>query len=293
MRNRLIATAIIAVAAPLLGQPARASEPRSAPAQAGAAAATAGQAPTGRNPVGPLGVLNALGQELKRPPVPTGPPPRLPDGTIDLGDGIWLGYTGGGGGATGALPAGDELPLLPSAKALLAARKDTDDPVNWCLPLGVVRGSPYPIRFIQNYTHKKPTHMYILAEWMGSFRQIFMDGRKHPVDPEPTWFGHSIGWYEKDTLVIDTVGFNDKFWLDRRGTPHTEQLHTVERWTRVDAGHLVREVTIDDPGAFSRPFTLRAEFTLMQPGDDLIEYVCQENNQYGIAGGAIAPGSGR
>ena len=69
---------------------------------------------------------------------------------------------------------------------------------------------------------------------MRTYRQIFMDGRKHPAEPIPTWYGHSIGWYENDTLVIDTVGFNDKFWFDRRGTPHTEQLHTIERWTRVD-----------------------------------------------------------
>jgi hypothetical protein len=160
-----------------------------------------------------------------------------------------------------------------------------DDPVNWCLPLGVLRTSPYPFRFIQNYTHKKPTHMYILSEWMGSFRQVFLDGRKHPADLEPTWFGHSIGWYENDTLVIDTVGFNDKFWFDRRATPHTTQLHTIERWTRVDAGHLVREVTIDDPGAYSRPFTVTFQATLVQPGDELMEYVCQENNQYGFASG--------
>jgi hypothetical protein len=254
------------------------------PAPVGAQA----QAPSGANPVGPLGPVNALGQEFKLPPAPTGPPPRLPDGTIDLGDGIWLGASTGGGGIARRLKPGEELPLLPHAKALMAARKDknTDDPVNWCLPLGLFRGdSPYPFRFIQNYTHKKPTHMYILAEWMGSFRQIFMDGRTHPAEPEPTWFGHSIGWYEGDTLVIDTVGFNDKFWIDREGTPHTERLHTIERWTRIDYGHLVREVTVDDPGAYSRPFTVTFQATLRPPGDEIIEYVCQENNQYGFASG--------
>jgi hypothetical protein len=86
----------------------------------------------------------------------------------------------------------------------------------------------------------------------GEDRQIFMDGRKHPPEPEPTWFGHSIGSWEGDTLVIDTVGFNDKFWFDGRGHPHTEQLHTIERWTRRSLGRMTNEVTIDDPGAESR-----------------------------------------
>ena len=86
-------------------------------------------------------------------------------------------------------------------------------------------------------------------------------------------------------MVIDTVGFNDKAWFDNRGTPHTEQLHTVERWTRIDKGHLATDVLIDDPGAFSRPFTVTFQSTLAQPGDELIEYICQENNQYGVASG--------
>ncbi len=284
MKRKLRVAAGIMTLAGLL--PAQAVLGSASQAQSGTPAPVGAQAqaPSGAIPVGPLGPVNALGQEVARPPAPTGPPPRLPDGTVDLGDGTWVGMLGGGG-LPSLLKPGEELPLLPSAKERLAARKDTDDPVFWCLPLGAVRGSPYPFRFVQNYTHKKPTHMYILSEWMGSFRQIFMDGRKHPTELEPTWFGHSIGWYEGDTLVIDTVGFNDKVWLDRR-TPHTEQLHTIERWTRIDYGHLVRELTLDDPGAFSRPFTVKSELTLSPPGDEIIEYVCQENNQYGFASGA-------
>jgi hypothetical protein len=237
-------------------------------------------------PKGVLGPIDALGQQVTRPPAPTGPAPRLPDGTIDLGDGLWVFLPPSFGPDLGVgLKSGEALPLLPSARALMTTRKPADDPVNWCLPLGVLRYSPYPFRFIQNYTHKKPTHMYILSEWMGTYRQIFMDGRSHPPDLDPTWFGHSVGRYENDTLVIDTVGFNDKGWFDRKGTPHTEQLHTIERWTRVDAGTLVEEVTIDDPGAFSRPFTVTFRLRLSQPGDEMIEYVCQENNQYGAASG--------
>ena len=99
---------------------------------------------------------------------------------------------------------------------------------------------------------QKATHLYFLFEGnIHSFRQIFVDGRKHPDDPDPTWYGHSVGHWEGDTLVIDTVGFNDKFWFDFGGHPHTEKLHTIERWTRTDLGTLVNQVTIDDPGAYA------------------------------------------
>jgi hypothetical protein len=136
--------------------------------------------------------------------------------------------------------------------------------------------------------------MFILHEGnIHSYRQIFMDGRRHPAELDPTWFGHSIGWYENDTLVIDTVGFNDKFWFDRQGTPHTEQLHTIERWTRLDRGRMVNDITIDDPGAYTRPFTVTFAARLNPPGDELREYICQENNQFGIAGGYKNPFAGR
>ena len=265
MRKLLVVAWIIAIAIPLL-----------------AASLAAAQAQGGGNSPGVLGPVNALGQEVKRPPAPTGPPPQLRDGTIDLGDGIWVSDPFS---AESGFRQGEAL-LLPSAQALMALRKGTEDPVAWCLPMGVIRYTPYPFRFIQNYTDKKPTHMYILYETMRTFRQVFMDGRKHPAELDPTWFGHSIGWYEKDTLVIDTVGLNDKFWFDNRGLPHTERLHTIERWTRIDLGHLATEVLIDDPGAFSRPFSVTFQSTLSLPGDELMEYICQENNQYGFASGA-------
>ena len=266
MRNRLLVVATFLIAVSWSVAPLRAEQAQGAPQ-------------------GVLGPVDALGQEVRRPPAPTGPAPRLPDGTVDLGDGIWVSSPFGADISTG-LKSGEVIPLLPSAREMMASRKATDDPMNWCLPSGVLRYSPYPFRFIQNYTHKKPTHIYILAELMRTYRQVFMDGRKHPPELDSTWYGHSIGWYDKDTLVIDSVGFNDRPWFDRRGTPHTEKLHTVERWTRVDRGHLTQEVTIEDPGAFSRPFTVTFQATLAQPGDELIEYVCQENNQYGIASGA-------
>lgn len=268
----IIVSAVRLVAFPVLAVP-------DAHTRAAASAAQA-QAPAGP-PDGVLGPIDALGQQVRRPPPSTSPSPRLPDAAIDLGDGIWV--------SAPLTPEsglrGAEALLLPPAKALMASRNRSDDPLAWCLPMGVMRYTPYPFRFIQNYTHKKPTHLYILYETMRTYRQVFMDGRSHPPELDPTWFGHSLGWYEKDTLVIDTVGFNDKAWFDNRGMPHSEQMHTIERWTRIDAGHLATEVTIEDPATFSRPFTVTFQSTLAQPGDELMEYVCQENNQYGFASG--------
>jgi hypothetical protein len=229
---------------------------------------------------------------LRRAGPPKGPVPRLPDGTVNLGDGVW---TGGGPigdmGVQGGLKKGElDSLMLPWAKALVATRDPSQEPHNVCLPMGVPRVTPFPYRFVQNYTHKKPTHMFILHEGnIHTYRQIFMDGRKHPAELDPTWFGHSIGWFDNDTLVIDTVGFNDKFWFDHVGHPHTEQLHTIERWTRLDLGRMENRVTIDDPGAYSRPWDVTFMARLQAPGDELMEYICQENNQYGIAGGHKNP----
>ena len=206
------------------------------------------------------------------PSTPKGPAPRLSDGKPDL-SGLWS-----GGGPVGDLADGlakdDTIPLLPEAKTLMDARMAKDDPEANCLPTGIPRIAPYPWRIVQT-----PTHIFFLFEGnIHSYRQIFVDGRKHPDDPDPTWYGHSIGRWEGDTLVVDTVGFNDKFWFDFRGHPHTEKLHTVERYTRTDLGQLENKVTIEDPGAYSRPFTV--SFTArLRPNEELMEYICQENNQ--------------
>jgi len=211
------------------------------------------------------------------PAAPQGPTPRLPDGSVDL-SGVWQG--GGPTGDIGAgLPKGETIQLLPEAKKLMDARKSGDDPEANCLPTGVPRVAPYPWRIVQSPAFKKATHLYFLFEGnIHSFRQIFMDGRKHPDDPDPSWYGHSVGHWEGDTLVVDTVGFNDKFWFDFKGHPHTEKLHTIERWTRTDLGTLVNQVTIDDPGAYSRPFTVTFTARLRQ-NEELMEYICQENEQ--------------
>lgn len=216
------------------------------------------------------------------------PVPRLADGTIDLG-GTWV----GGGSVNdlerdGGLKPGEiDRLLLPSAKALMDTRKEQQDPHNFCLPMGVPRqAGGFPWRFVQY----RNTHIFLLYEGNARmYRQIFMDGRKHPADPTPTWFGHSVGRWEGDTLIIDSVGFNDRFWFDRRGHPHTERLHIVEKWTRTDFSTLLNEVTIDDPGAYTQPFTVTFTAKLTRPGDELMEYVCLENNQFGPAGGYSNP----
>lgn len=203
---------------------------------------------------------------------PHGPAPRLADGHPDL-SGVWQG--GGPVGDLGqGLAPGETIPLLPAAKAIMDKRQSNDDPEANCLPTGIPRIAPYPWRIVQT-----PTHIFFLFEGnIHSFRQIFMDGRKHPADPDPTWYGHSIGSWDGDTLVVDTIGFNDKFWFDFKGYPHTEQLHTIERYTRKDLGTLENKVTIIDPGDYSKPFTVT--FTArLRPNEELMEYICQENQQ--------------
>jgi hypothetical protein len=258
VKKALLATCILGLAAPVL-----------VPSQAQVTQVNVGGSPT---------VSDADAQ---------GPVPRLPDGKPDL-TGPWV---GGGSNADierdGGLQPG-ELPLLPWAKELRDRRKPEDEPYTACLPMSVPRVNPYPWKFAMTYTSKGLTHVYVLHETgdAGAHRVVYMDGRKHPEadDLFPSWFGHSIGHWEGDTLVVDTVGYNDKFWFDSRGTPHTDQLHTIERWTRINYGTLVNEFTIIDPGVFTKPVTLKFTATHIRPDLDLLEFICLEDNQYGRAG---------
>ena len=244
-----------------------------------------GQIPVGGSPVVP-------DSEVTSRPVP-----RLPDGTVDI-TGPWVG--GGSNGnieRDGGLKPG-ELPLLPWAKELMSKRLEKDEPYTACLPMSVPRVNPYPWKFALSYTSKGLSHIYVLHETgdAGAHRVVYMDGRSHPPDPIPTWWGHSTGKFEKDTLVIDTVGYNDKFWFDSNGTPHTEKLHTVERWTRINYGRITNEFLLDDPGAFSKPVNLKFTGRLLRPdlktgGGDLMEFICLEGNEYGAAAG-FTPGQG-
>jgi hypothetical protein len=209
--------------------------------------------------------------------IPDAPVPRLPDGTPDF-SGVWSGGGPIGDIREGLMP-GEEIVLLPEAQKIMDSRLSAEDPEANCLPTGVPRIAPYPWRIVQSPPYGKAEVLYFLFEGnIHSFRQIFMDGREHPEDPDPTWYGHSIGHWEGDTLVIDTVGFNDLFWFDFLGHPHTTELRVVERYTRTSFGTLENVTTVIDPGAYAKPFTIRFEATL-RPGWDLMEYICNENNQ--------------
>jgi hypothetical protein len=175
------------------------------------------------------------------------------------------------------LDAGAPDPL-PWAAALIkerAANNFKDYPLTKCLPAGVTL-----FGFIDFYRIvQTSTHLVMIDENdVPGHRQIFLDGRAHPKDVQPTWYGHSIGRWVGDTLVVDTVGFNDKTWITMRTSPHTEEMHLVERFRRPDLGHLEVELTIDDPKAYAKPWTIK-RVSELAPNEDVMEFICTENNR--------------
>ena len=193
-------------------------------------------------------------------PVPVGPTPRTPDGKPDF-SGMW----------NGSNDAHPEKPAtLPWAEKIANERAERDNPSTLCLPGDVLLTAPNPFKIIQT-----PALVMILGEYnVGAFRQIFVDGRGHPQDPNPTWMGHSIGTWDGDTLVVDTVGFNDRSWLDLY--PHTEMLHVMTRYRRPDLGHLDIEATVEDVRTFSKPWKIHVVWELV-PDDEIQEFVCENN----------------
>ncbi|HUQ53988.1 MAG TPA: hypothetical protein VM692_17295 [Gammaproteobacteria bacterium] len=172
----------------------------------------------------------------------------------------------------------EQAPLQPWAAELFQKRLQsggTDDPVAHCKPTGLplLNTAPVPFKLVQ-----MPDLVVLLYEENSVFRQIFLDGRKPVDDPVPQALGYSTGRWEGRELVVDTVGFSDRHWLDAMGHPLTEQLHLVERFRRPDAGHLEIETTIDDKGAYTKPFTYTVKLTLI-PDDDLLEYFCTDNEK--------------
>jgi hypothetical protein len=166
----------------------------------------------------------------------------------------------------------------------------TDPQVLYCEPPGVPHIYLWPIKtkFIQT-----PEAVYILHEY-GPFYRIVWLNSKHPEDPDPQWWGHSIGWYENgDTLVVDTVGFNGKTWLDQMGHPTTEQLHLTERYKRLDANSLELKMVIDDPGAYTQPWNAQRYFTLSKTGFLRYQQICsvRENQRFedNLAKPALTP----
>ncbi len=198
------------------------------------------------------------------------PAPKMPDGTPDL-SGLWRVDTDG---MAETSKAEDTVKLQPWAVALTEKRKETigrDAPSVLCLPPGPVIDMGVG-KLVQ-------TPKEILMLWGGTlYREIFLDGRPLPTDPNPDWMGYSIGHWEGKTLVIETAGFNDRTWLDDDGRPHTEQLHVTERLRRIDFGHMEIVRTMVDPGAFLEPWTVPVKLKLNADTEQL-EYVCNENER--------------
>ena len=173
----------------------------------------------------------------------------------------------------------EDVPFQPWAKALFDQRIDgshsKEDPDANCLPQGVpkISAAPAPWKIVQN-----PGFIVIIYEAFNLWRQIFLDGRTLAADLNPTWMGYSTGKWEGDTLVVDSRGFNGKAWLDQLGRPSTDALHVIERFRRKDYGHMDLQITIDDPKAYTRPWTVTEEVHLL-PEAELLEFICNENNR--------------
>jgi hypothetical protein len=234
--------------------------------------------PQGRGPA-PAPGRGAAGRGRPTGP-PPGPAPRNAEGRVLLGGatpkdkGVWL---PGGGGFQG-VQSQEPVPFQPWAKAVLDDRlKNQLEPHTRCKPSGFVRQflTPYGVEFVE-----LPEIQRIYIFDIGgphTYRTIYMDGRTHPTNLDPTFYGHSIGWWEGDTLVVDTIGYNEGFWMDRRGSPTTEKLHTLERFTRTNAATIRYETLVDDPGAYTKQWS--SAFDLRwENGTELFEYVCQQMN---------------
>jgi hypothetical protein len=222
------------------------------------------------------------------------PAPRTADGKPDL-SGVWQGTSGAGRPAdkppadgppiAGFLNVAENLPggppLKPEGEALLKARRAAngkDNPEALCLPMGIMQFHTQgaPRKFVQT-----PGLLVILYEASMGVRQIFMDGRAAPAgDPQPWYYGYSIGRWEGDTLVVETTGLREDGWLDVFGTPLTDAAKVTERFRRTSYGRMEIDVTIDDPKVYTRPWTVRVEQRIM-PDQELLEFVCLENQRFG------------
>ncbi|MBZ5634553.1 MAG: hypothetical protein LAO55_15625 [Acidobacteriia bacterium] len=225
-------------------------------------------------------------QNLKTPGIPrtkdgkadlNAPAPKLPDGKPDL-SGIWNPNPKYLRNIAVDLGTAD-LPMRPWAQELFNVRSTGAlshlEPDANCLPQGVpkIDTAPAPWKLVQF-----PGQVVILYEAFTQFRQIFTDGRKLPEDPNPSWLGYSVGRWDGDTLVVESNGFNGKIWLDQLGHPSTEQMRVTERFRRKDFGHMEIKVTVDDPAAYTMPWNVTYESTLMADGE-LLEFICGENEQ--------------
>jgi hypothetical protein len=240
-------------------------------------------------------VLSGPAAAQDAPPKPSKDVPRMPDGHPDM-TGVWQGGSNRIGtwqeaNVDGGFVAGN-VPMTPYAiKAPNPpppyqdwakkkvdesyARRGVDEPMVRCLPPGVPRTTLmglFPMQIVQT-----PKMVVMLFEVFHEFRLIPIDG-KHPDDLDPSYMGDSVGHWEGDTLVVDVTGFNDKTWLSGVGTFHSEKLHVVEKFTRVDLNTIVYEDTVEDPVVLTGPWT-RHGTIMLRPGTRLQEYECVENNE--------------
>jgi len=231
-------------------------------------------------------IATAAGVLAQRGAVPADPTPRLADGTPNLGrvpgeQGVWgvpwirnmalrIDRPDAAGDVVNSYVGHDKtkdgsrfeplVPFMPWTRAVYdyhVANESKYDPEGYCLPPGGPRlmATPYPMEIIQ-----QPEQKRIIMTFEGAthvWREIFMDGRPHPSGDalNPTYLGHSVGRWEGNTLVVDVVGFNEGTWLDYSGHPHTDMLHVIEKFTRRNKNTLHYEATIDDPGAYTKPWT--------------------------------------
>jgi hypothetical protein len=218
--------------------------------------------------------LNTLGEadarDAKRAvhSTPEGVTPRTADGKPDL-SGMWWPQR------VIDIGAPEPLPWAASLIKERAANFYKDYPLTKCLPGGATL-----FGFIDFYRIvQTPTHLIMIDENdVPGHRQIFLDGRSHPIDLQPTWMGHSVGKWDGDTLVVDSVGFNAETWITMQTSPHTEEMHLIERYRRPDLGHLEVELTVDDPKAYAKPWTIKRVSDLA-PNEDVMEFICTENNR--------------
>jgi len=203
----------------------------------------------------------------------TAPALRTPDGKPDL-SGIW--QADAGRYLNNLAGEGVEVPMQPWAAAVYKERLDSfgrDKPQVRCMPHGVpdamlVPGIPFKI--IQT-----PGVVVVLYEEFNVYRQIFTDGRTLPTDPNPSWYGYSIGKWEGNTFVVDTAGFKEGTWLDNGGRPHTDALHLTERFRRPTFGTMEMDVAIDDPKAYPKPWKAATVHFKLLPDTELIEHLCE------------------
>lgn len=209
--------------------------------------------------------LGAIDDQKRHAP-PSGTAPRTIDGKPDL-SGVWWRMVD-------VDPGKPEW--LPNAMAVAKQRmadNSKDSPQARCLPSPVTRIGPL-IEFVQSKNYL----VFISDDESPGFHQIYLDGRAHPKEPDSDlWYGHSVGHWEDDTLVVDRVTFNEQVWMDQAAHPHSDKLHVTERYRRPDLGHLEQTVTVEDPGVLAKPWTMKRVADLAN--ESIREFICAENNR--------------